>query len=307
MTEPRWTRLRTVFRRSERAEVDDEIGFHIDMRAQELIAQGMDPDRARDMAAERFGPRQPVERALINSTRRRRTHATRVEVLMQIVRDARHAVRMLARTPGFTAIAIITIALGIGATTAIYSVVDAVLLRPLPFPGEERLVVPRTQRIGTDEDWNVTYRDFLSWQRDSVFETVALHQWAELDITGDCVGIGCDPERLNIAFLTRDFFPVLGVKPLIGRLPQPDEFAVGAPRTLVISHALWQRRFAGDRAVINSQIRMSGLPVTIIGVLPSGAEWPRGVNAWYPYRQAPDESTLAPDNHIFSGRRQVRT
>lgn len=306
MTEPRWTLLRTVFRRSARAEVNDEIAFHVEMRAQELIAQGMDPDRARGMAAERFGPRQPVERELIDSTRRRRTRASRAEVLMQIARDARHAVRMLSRTPGFTAIAVLTIALGIGATTAIYSVVDAVLLRPLPFPGEERLVVPRTQRIGTDERWNVTYHDFLAWQRDSVFEAVALLQWAELDITGDCAGVGCDPERLDIAFLTSDFFRVLAVKPLIGRLPQPDEFSPGAPRTMVISHALWQRRFGGDPAVINSQIRMTGFPVTVIGVLPAGAEWPRGVNAWYPYRQGPSESTLAPDNHIYMGIARLR-
>src|SRR3954464_4636582 len=124
MTDSRWTRLRSVIRPSVRREVDDELAFHIDMRTRELIEQGVDPDRARELARERFGPVTNIEEALVGSTLRRRQRADRSESLADFAQDVRYAIRSLRRSPAFALAAIITLALGVGATLAVFTVVN---------------------------------------------------------------------------------------------------------------------------------------------------------------------------------------
>jgi hypothetical protein len=148
-----WERLRNIFRPSARDEVDAEIDFHLEERARELIGAGMDPSHARQLAAERFGPAEPIEAAMIQSTQRRRAGQQRAERFSNLVQDVRYAARQLRRAPGFTTVAVLTIALGIGATTAIYSVVDAVLFRTLPWPRADQIVVPLSSAVGCDGRW----------------------------------------------------------------------------------------------------------------------------------------------------------
>src|SRR5687768_14071301 len=133
-----------------------------------------------------------------------------------LLKDLHYAVRTFLRARGFAAIAIITLALGIGGTTAIYSVVDAVMLRPFPFPEADRMVVPRSVNLKTQDDWSITWADFTDWRDQGFFQHVAIYQDIELDLASDG-----DPDRVRVAAVSAGFFPALGVRPLIGRLLQP--------------------------------------------------------------------------------------
>src|SRR5437868_3688667 len=145
-----WKLWRTIFRASPREEADSEIAFHIDERTRELIDQGLDPATARRQAEERFGPIAPVERALTDSTRRRREREARTEVFMNLNQDLRYGVRVLRRNPIFAAAAVATLALGVGATLAVFNVVNGVLLRPLPYNDPARITMIWIAQRGDD-------------------------------------------------------------------------------------------------------------------------------------------------------------
>jgi putative ABC transport system permease protein len=215
-----------------------------------------------------------------------------------LLQDVRYAIRTLARSRGFAFTAILTLALGIGATTAIYSIVDAVMLRPLPFPSPERVVVPHAMNLKTGDQWSVTYLDFIDWRDAKVFEHVAVWQPSESDIAGDG-----DPQRVTSAVVSEQFFGALGVAPALGRVLQPADNALDRERVIVISNALWGGRFGSDSGVIGRKIRLGGLERTIVGILPQGAEWPVGTEVWAPMKIAnPTASDLVdPDNFIFQG------
>ncbi|HJU66165.1 MAG TPA: ABC transporter permease, partial [Gemmatimonadaceae bacterium] len=277
------------------ADVASELDFHIEMRVRDLAAAGMPERDARAEALRRFGDVHGARAELTRIDEERMHTQRRAEWWSTSWQDLGFAARVLRRSPGFTLIAVLTLALGIGGSTAIFSVVDAVLLRPLPYPEPERLVVPRTTNRGQGNLSNVTMRDYLSWREQQVFEHVGIWQEPELDITA---GDG-EPRRVKMAVVTDGFFPALGVRPVLGRLFSPDEFSPSSERPLVISHPTWQARFAGDPRVIGRSIRISGLPATIVGVLPRHASFPRDVDVWYPFRARPEASLLAADNFIF--------
>ncbi|HEU4628479.1 MAG TPA: ABC transporter permease [Gemmatimonadaceae bacterium] len=298
-----WWRAARIARRDPRGDVDEELRFHLEMRARELIDAGLTPEAAWAEAERRFGAIPPIRDSCIRIDRRQRRRTLRAESLTAMLHDLRYALRTLRANPGFTTVAVLTLALGIGAATAIYSAVDGVLLRPLPFPHADRLVVPQSVRLGTDQRGIVTYRDFELWQQAGVFDGVAVYQLPEMDLTG-----AGDPVHTTAAFVTPDFFRVLGVRPLLGRLPQPDEFRPGADRPLVLSYGLWQRQFGGRPDVVGSTVRLSGTPVTVVGVLPRGLGWPREADIWYPLRyvSAPDDNFHEPDNFMFHAVARLR-
>src|SRR5688500_10843320 len=215
-----------------------------------------------------------------------------------LIQDTRYALRTLARSRGFALTAILTLALGIGSTTAIYSIVDAVVLRPLPFPDADRVVVPHATRPATGEQWSIAYLDFKDWRDGKLFEHVAVWQQSDQDIAGEG-----DPQRVRTVGVSEQFFGALGVRPVIGRVLQPADNAIDRERVIVISDALWHSRFGADSAVIGREIRMGGFPRRIVGVLPRGAEWPAGTEVWAPMKIA-DESApdlIDPDNFVFQG------
>ncbi|MEK6286645.1 MAG: ABC transporter permease [Acidobacteriota bacterium] len=191
-----------------------------------------------------------------------------------ILQDIRYSIRSLIKTPGFTAVAVIVLALGIGANTAIFTVVNAVLLRPLPYPGSDQLVMlwetnPRFQ-IGVDT-LPVTHGNFMDWrEQNSVFEYVSVLGVGRWNLTG----MG-DPERVSGASVSPNFFRLMGTEPKLGRAFRDDEEKPGAGKVVVISHALWQRRFAGEPDVIGKAMTLDGESYTVIGVAPEGFQFPR--------------------------------
>ncbi|HEU0173606.1 MAG TPA: ABC transporter permease [Blastocatellia bacterium] len=187
--------------------------------------------------------------------------------------DLRYGARMLLKNPGFALIAVITIALGIGANTAIFSVVNAALLRPLPYEESERLVVlyETNPQQGRDE-MNVSYLNFADWRAQSKsFDQLAACLYGGMVLTGKD-----ELARLQIAAVSADFFAMLRVKPLRGRIFLPEEDKVGGAPVVVVSHALWQSRFGGDEGLIGRQITLDGKSRTVIGVMPPNFAFPPG-------------------------------
>lgn len=204
--------------------------------------------------------------------------------------DLRYGMRALAKKPGFTIIAFLTLAIGIGANTAIFTVVDAALLRPLPYKESDRLVhlwesTPQ-QEFGRRE---ASYPDYLDWRdQNSVFTGVAGYNRRSLTLTGAEV-----PELLQAGRVTANFFSVLGVEPSLGRTFSPGEDARGAPLTVVLSHAAWQRRFGGNTGVLGQSLTFGNTAATIIGVLPANFQFaPVGdVEIWIPLQPTNNEAS----------------
>jgi putative ABC transport system permease protein len=184
------------------------------------------------------------------------------------IQDLRYGLRMLAKNPGFTAVAVLTLALGIGANTAIFSVVNAVLLRPLPYQDPDRLVEISEKNLKQGLDWfAVAPGNFLDWQQQNhVFERMAIFGMFSGEIY--LVGEG-QPEQLQGRRVSASFFPLLGVQPVLGRTFLPEEDRPGQ-RVVVLSHAFWQRRFGSDPRVIGRQLIFNGEPYTVVGVMPKG-------------------------------------
>ena len=195
---------------------------------------------------------------------------------MPFIHDVRYAVRQLLKRPGFALIAILTLALGIGATTSIFTVVEAVLLRPLPFPDPDRLVQIRITGQG-GADFPLPDTDFLAWRgSNETAERVAIFDVEPVNVTG----LG-EPERLYAAIVSDQFFRLLGVSPELGRAFEDGEDRPGAPRVATISHALWMRRFGGRADVIGHPIAISGTAATIVGVMPPSFVFPQaGIDVW---------------------------
>src|SRR5215472_3599399 len=179
--------------------------------------------------------------------------------------DIRYAFRRLGKTPGFTVIAVLTLALGIGANTAIFTVIDAVLLRPLPYgdPGRLVLLNEQTPRFPI---LSVSYENFVDWRDQShVFSSVGAVRNLGMNLTG-----GDEPERLKAQMLTANAFELLGIEPARGRSFLPEEDKQGAPGVAMISYGLWQRRFSGSDAVLGQVLTLDSKPYSVVGVLPRG-------------------------------------
>jgi ABC-type antimicrobial peptide transport system permease subunit len=178
--------------------------------------------------------------------------------------DLRYTLRQLRKSPGFTSVAVLTIALGIGANTAIFSVVNGVLLDPLPFPKANRIVVLFQDKQDFPRG-SISYPNFLDWQRESrSFAAMAAYRWA----AGGITGLG-QPEDVRAQHVSATFFPILGVKPILGRNFSPDEDRRGANPTVMISEGLWKRKFASDPNLIGQKLIVGGESRTIIGVVPA--------------------------------------
>jgi putative ABC transport system permease protein len=182
-----------------------------------------------------------------------------------LLKDLRYGYRMLTKNPGVSAIAVLTLALGIGANTAIFSVVSAVLLNPLPYTEPDRLV-SIWENVPTHGRWRAAPANFLDWKKQTtVFTDVAAFGGATATLTGDG-----DPEQLSGTAVTPGYFEVVGVQPALGRAFQPEEHQLGKDRVVILSHNLWQRRYGGDKNIINRSVTLDGNTWTVIGVMPPG-------------------------------------
>ena len=203
-----------------------------------------------------------------------------------IAQDFRYAIRVLVKNRGYAAVAIATLALGIGATTAIFSVVNTVLLRPMPFAEPDRIIYLRESRLPQFPEFSVAPGNFLTWQaQNATFEAMATYGGASFNLTGDG-----EPERLAGDRATANLFDLVGVQPFAGRGFRPDEDSPGAPPVTILSYGLWQRRFGADPAVVGRVISLNGVGYTVVGVMPVSMQALRPTTElWVPMAFAEDE------------------
>jgi putative ABC transport system permease protein len=213
--------------------------------------------------------------------------------MQTIWQDLRYGARMLLKNPGITFVVILALALGIGANTAIFSVVDAVLLRPLPYPESDRLVFINETSKSMDE-MSVSYPNFTDWRNQSqVFEKIGVYNRSSYNLTG--VG---EAERIITGQVSADLFSALRANPLMGRLFTNDEDKPGGTPVVVLSYPLWQRRFGGQAAILNQPLTLNGKSYTVIGIMPQGYQFPSRVEMWVPVGQLSGEASwLERDNH----------
>jgi putative ABC transport system permease protein len=244
-------------------EVDAELAFHVEMRTRELVARGTDPAAARRAAVARFGNIQRVSATCRAIGRQRNRIMRRTEYWLELRQDVVFAVRQLLARPGFAALSILTLALGIGATTAIFSTVHAVVLRPLPLPHPERIVAVYEEWRGNPG--NVSAGNFTDVQRDArTFNALTAIQYSSFNLAREGA-----VERVIGARATAGFFNVFGVQPALGRSFTTEEDQPGREQVVVLSHRLWIRRFGGNAAVVGQDVALSGRPYRVIGVMPA--------------------------------------
>lgn len=278
-------RLRSIIYREEfEAELDDEISFHIDMQTEQLVKSGMSPDAARTEAMRAFGGVEQFKEG---------TRDVRGVVLMETIwQDIRYGFRMLGRSPAFTIVAVVTLALGIGANTAIFSVVNSVLLRPLPYPSASQIVMlwQANPTLGYEED-QVAVADLHAWQEES--QLFSRFGFVVNDAPGTRNHVfhrDNQAERIRGRFASAGLFDVLGIPPLIGRVIEEEEYKKGAERVAVLSHAFWQRAFNGDPEVIGQTLHiepMRGKSVVVVGVMPPEFAFPQDCDAWFSFSGHP--------------------
>jgi predicted permease len=257
-------RLRSLAgkRRAER-ELEEELRAHFELLAEQNVQRGMMPDAARRAARLELGGAEQIKETVRDQRG--------LPFLGSIFADLRYAARMLRKSPGFTAVAILTLALGIGANTAIFSVVNGVLLNPLPYPDPNRLVAVDAGKRNFPRG-SISYPNFLDWHRlNHCFSFFAASRR-----TGFLLSGAGTPEELDAAAVTSDFFPLLGIKPVLGRYFTPDEDRIGVSRVVAISTDLWQRKFGASAAVIGREISLDGKGYTVVGVFPGHLDLPMG-------------------------------
>ena len=273
------TRLSSLFRRARcERELDTELAFHLDMLTEQHVRAGMAPDEARRAAARTFGVVDRVKDDV------RDTWLSRVaETLAQ---DVRYGIRSLRRSPGFALVVIGTMALGVGANTAIFSVVNGVLLKPLPYRNGSALVVLHQQQpLAGVDDMRFSYKEILDYRAArSVEDVVEFH-----DMWFILLGLA-EPQRVATGVVSASFFDVLGVTPLYGRSFVAADDKPGAPAVLILSYKYWQRAFGGDPAVVGRIFRMNDRPHQVVGILPPVPQYPREVDVYMPTSACPFRS-----------------
>ena len=297
-----WRRLRETLNRTPRDdEFADEVELHVQMLTEDNVRSGMAPAEARRAALLRFGS--------IAATKDNWREQRRLSVVETISRDVRFAIRGLAREPRFAGVCVVTLALGIGATTAIFSVVNAVLIQPLPYPDAHQLVRvwetnPHANRWG---DW-ASYPDFDDWRRENTaFDAMAAFRYGRLRLTHDEY-----PEMLVGVRSTPELFSVLRVHPMLGRVFVPEEGHTGRGDVAVLSYSLWQRQFGSDPAVVGRTIRLDGRSHLVIGVMSPGFDFPTNIqpsanppDLWVPL--SPDPSRGSHNYRVIARLRGHRT
>ena len=260
-------------------EVDEEIAFHIEMRTRELVDEGLDPRIAREMVLARLGDVNRLRRTCVDLGRKRDREMRVTRWIGERRDDVRFALRQLKVSPAFTAVAAITLALGIGANSAMFALADATLMRPLPYPDPDRLV--------------------MVWERAPTFPRVPVSPVTLLDLEeqtrtfegfgGINMGIGGGPllegtdgtlQSVDRQFVTTRFFDVLGVRPVAGRTFVPGEAKGKGAAVVVMSEGLWRTRFGGDLSLIGREVRLNGEPFTVIGVVPDVVQLQRPARIW---------------------------
>src|SRR5215469_8188436 len=256
-------------KRASDPQLDSELRFHIDELTQANIARGMPPDEARRRAMLEFGGQEQVKEEVRD--------VYRVRIIDSAIANGKSALRFLGKSPSFSATIILTLALGIGANSAVFSAIDAILLRPLPFPEGDQLMFlnqynlkvksPQTQLSTLRlEDWN---------RMNSTFQAIAGYYAEDSSETS-----GVLPEKVSEAFVTPRFLEVLGVSPAVGRDFSPEEQHFGGQPAVLVSDRFWRRRFAADPSTVGKKLRINGYSQAIVGIMPASFAQDRS-STWY--------------------------
>lgn len=278
-----WVRPRRVTN-----EIDREIQFHLEMEAQQSLAAGRSPEEARREAESRFGGAVQIRESV---------HDVRGMTMLDGLRqDVRFGLRMLRRSPGYTGAAVVILALGIGANTAMFSVLHGVLFKPLPFrDGHELVLLQHGDRNTPASGGSVSIPELFEYRTrlTSVTDLIEHH-----GMSFTLLNQG-EPDRVDTGVVSASFFEMLGIQPLHGRTFRPEEDDLGAEAVLVLSHRYWKERFAGDPAVVGRVFEMNNRPHTVIGVLPDFPEYPRHNDVYMPTSACPFRS--AAEQQLPSG------
>jgi predicted permease len=281
---PAWRRYLRFWGSNVVADIDDELRFHVDALTSELVAAGMTPAAAQAEALRRFGNLDRYRAALEEAGQRHQRSARLSTFLETIWQDAAYAVRTLRRAPVFTAVAVASLALGIGANAAIFSLADAILLRPLPS-------IREPERLATLAPGPQTYPDYRDY-RDLSTAWDGLAAFRERRVS---LGVGTTARLARVAIVSGNYFSVLGTPAFRGRTILPRDDAPGAgERVVVISYGLWQREFAADPAVLGRMVELNGAAFTVVGVAPPGFRGPQVVgnpSVWIPINSWPSVAT----------------
>src|SRR5215208_1958198 len=264
-----WRRYLSFWGRNVQADVDDEIRFHLEARVAEFQAAGMSSEAARAEALRRFGSVERVTETCREIGTDWENEMRRSEWMGAFGQDLRYGVRQLLRSPVVTLVAVVTLALGIGANTAIYSVVNSVLLRPLPYKDPERIMLLRTRwpkgQLGTVSGGN--FNDYRTESRSfEVMSAIVGASFNVIDIAPGGAATGAEPERIFGARATWDFFTSGEMAPLLGRYFLPSEDTPGANKVAVLSYPFWEQHFGADRNVLGREVLLNGERHTIVGV-----------------------------------------
>jgi predicted permease len=285
----RWPRL---WRTSVEDEVEHELAFHLEMTTRELVEKGMSLTNARAEAERRFGDSAAIDAECKRYGHERDRRAVRAEYLDELRQDVIFAVRQLMRTRAFAIVAVLTLALGIGATAAVFSALDAVALRPLPYADPDRIVQVRPTRQGVRTDPSPP--EFLAFRDLPAFDHVA----AAVLQAGITMRLGDVPEMITGGRVSAGYFAVFGARPLVGRTFTRDEDVPGS-NVAVISYRLWMSHFNGDRGAVNRVVDIDGTAHTILGVMPPSFDLKRGSeDIWTPLALAPDDATKYGEHYL---------
>ena len=253
-----WLRLRSIFNSQViDRELDEELTFHLEQRVAAAVSRGMTRDEAQRLAR--------VELGGVEQIKEEHRDARGISFVTDLARDVRYAFRSFRRLPGFSAVALLILALGIAATTVMYTVIDGVLLKPLPYPEPDRLVTLHGRSDVIGESWGFSYPDFLDVQQQS--RSVAVAAWS---YAGGTISAPGEPAYVDGRQISADLFAVLNVHLARGRAFLPDEDRRGGPLVAIVSYPLWQRRFGGEDATIGHSLIFEGQTYTVVGVAPAG-------------------------------------
>jgi putative ABC transport system permease protein len=276
----------SFFWRRKHRELSEEIDGHIRMAAQERVTQGEHPRDATQSARRELG-----SQTLVHEATRDQWGWRWLENLLQ---DVRYGLRTLRKNPGFTAIVVITLALGIGANTAIFSIVDAVLLRPLPFHDPDR-VVRILEAVKNLPYTSISGEDYFDWESQN--HTLSGSSIATFTQNYNASGAG-EPENVAVVRTEANFFSVLGAEPFLGRSFAPGEDQEGKDHVAVLSYSFWQRHFAGSTGALGKTVELDYQPYTVVGVMPRWLNYPESIDVWIPIDKTV-EGTSARGNYSF--------
>src|SRR5437762_3579752 len=277
--------------------MDNELRFHIERYTEDLVREGVSLEEARRRARAEFGA--------IEARKEECREALGLRFFDDLRSDVRYAFRTLTKAPVFTTVVVLTLALGIGANTAVFSVLNTVLFRPLPYPQSERLVQMWSTNANTNR-WGIwtAYPRFADWRRlATAFEEMAAVRFWVVNLTG-----GDHPEALNAVLASARLFQVLRVQPMLGRAFLPEEDQPGHDHVIILSYGLWDRRFGSDRAVIGRTVDVDQQNYTVIGVMPSDFRFPPElpasyrVDAWLPPAHDPSRNERGSNNYYTFAR-----